>query len=383
MSLVPMIRLGDIYLGKGSLKNLKSFRAERIFIVTDKIIWELFGPKVSRYLKKKEVKVFDEVEPDPHDTTIIKGGKLAREFKPDLIVGIGGGSVMDSAKCIYFLYECEDKTLYDINPVTFFKLGMKSKLAVVPTTSGTGAEHTLAMVVTKTETGQKVALASPEVIPSIVIVDPKLAAKMPPKLTASTGIDALVHAVEAEINSLANDFTEAMNLHAIKLIFKYLPQAYANGEDDVAREKMHNAASIAGIGFGNSSCGIGHSCGHALGGAYDLQHGIAVGVMLPYILEFNKPTSAQKYEEILQSLNTPYEDPTVTLVNLIKDLLKQLNIPTALKDLIPEQKWKQNFEKLVTFAKMDVVAALNPRPTSEEDFRKIFECAYEGTSVDW
>ncbi|MHA1130224.1 MAG: iron-containing alcohol dehydrogenase [Candidatus Helarchaeota archaeon] len=378
-----MIKIPTIYYGKGSLKELKSFRAEKILVITDKIIWDLFGTKVSKYLKKKEFKIFDEIEPDPHDTTIIKGGELAREFKPDLIVGIGGGSVMDSAKCIFFLYEREDKTLYEINPVSFFKLGKKSKLVVIPTTSGTGAEHTLAMVITKAETGQKVALASFEVIPSVVILDPKLAAKMPPKLTASTGIDALVHAVEGEINSLNNDFTEAMNLHAIKLIFKYLPRAYENGEDELAREKMHNAASIAGIGFGNSSCGIAHSCGHALGGAYHLQHGVAVGIMLPYVLEFNKIVAEEKYREILQSLNVTYEDPTITLVNIIKDLLKKIDIPATLRELIPETDWKQNFEKLIEFAKTDIVAAMNPRPTTEEDFRKIFMCAYEGTSVDW
>ncbi len=378
-----MIKIPTIYFGKGSLKELKNIRAERIFIVTDKIIWELFGTKISKYFKKKEVKIFDAIEPDPKDTTIIKGGNLAREFKPDLIVGIGGGSVMDSAKCIYFLYEREDKNLYDINPVSYFKLGQKSKLVVVPTTSGTGAEHTLGMVITKTDTGQKVALASYEVIPSIAIIDPKLAMKMPPKLTASTGIDALVHAIEGEINDLNNDFTEAMNLHAIKLIFKYLPRAYKDGNDEEAREKMHNAASLAGIGFGNSSCGIAHSCGHALGGTFHLQHGIGVGVMLPYVLEFNKPKCEGKYKEILESMNITYEDPTITLVSKVKNLLREIEIPTILKKLISDADWKHNFEKLVEFAKTDIVAGMNPRPTSEEDFRKIFQYAYEGKNVDF
>jgi alcohol dehydrogenase class IV len=379
-----MIKIPTIYHGKGSLKELKSFRQQRILIVTDKIVWNLFGEKVTKYLKNKEVRVFDEVEPDPKDTTIQKGGEVAREFKPDLILGLGGGSVMDASKGIYFLYEREDKTLFDLNPVSYFKLGQKSKLAVIPTTSGTGAEHTMGIVVTKTATGQKVPLASVEVIPAFVILDPALPTGMPPKLTAATGIDALVHAIEGEINKLNNDFTEAINLHAIKLIFQYLPAAVKSGADDaVAREKMHNAGSLAGIGFGNSSCAIVHSCGHALGGVFHLEHGIAVGVMLPYVLEFNKPACEKKYGEILKALNVTTDNPTATLVKLVKDLLSEVNLPTNLKPLIEESKWTQSFEKLVQFAKTDILVGLNPRTTTEDDFRKIFQCAYEGRSVDW
>jgi alcohol dehydrogenase class IV len=379
-----MIKIPTIYHGKGCLKELRDFRQQRILIVTDTIVWKLFGEKVTKYLKNKEVKVFDEVEPDPKDTTIQKGGEIAREFKPDLIIGLGGGSAMDAAKGIYFLYEREDKTLFDLNPISYFKLGQKSKLVVIPTTSGTGAENTKGIVVTKTATGQKVPLASIEVTPTVVILDPNLPAGMPPKLTAVTGIDALVHAIEGEINKLNSDFTEAINLHAIKLIFQYLPAAVKNGADDaVAREKMHNAASLAGIGFGNSSCGIGHSCGHALGGVFHLEHGIAVGVMLPYVLEFNKPASEGKYVEILKSLNTATDNPTATLAKMVRDLLTEVGIPTNLKSLIAEPEWTKGFEKLVQFAKTDILVGLNPRTTTEDDFRKIFKCAYEGRSVDW
>jgi len=379
-----MIKIPVIYHGKGSLKELKSFREQRVLIVTDKVIWELFGEKISKYLKKKEFKVFDEIEPDPKDTTIERGGKVALEFKPDLIVGVGGGSVMDSAKAIYFLYEREDKKLYDMNPITFFKLGQKSKLVLIPTTSGTGAEHTLGVVVTNTETGQKMALACYEVIPSAVIIDPKMPMGMPPKLTAATGVDALVHAVEGVINSLNNDFTEAVNLHAIKLLFKYLPISFEDGANEEAREKVHSAGSLAGIGFGNSSCGIAHSCGHALGGVFHLQHGFGVGIILPYVLEFNKPKCENKYIDILETLNIlDSKDPTATLVTGVKELLKTINVPTNLQEIISEADWNHNFEKLIEFVMADILVALNPRMTTEEDFRKLFQCAYEGKSVDW
>lgn len=378
-----MVKIPIIYHGKGSLKELKSFKQERILIVTDKIVWELLYDKIMKQLKKKEVKVFDEVEPDPKDTTIQAGGEIAKEFGPDLIIGFGGGSAMDSAKGIFFLYEREDKQLYDINPIERFHLGKKSKLVLIPTTSGTGAEQTMGIVVTKTATGQKVVLACYEVVPSVVILDPALPMGMPPKLTAVTGIDALVHAVEGEINKLNSDFTEAMNLHAIKLIFQYLPRAFKDGSDIEAREKMHNAASLAGIGFANSSCGIAHACGHALGGVFHLEHGIAVGIMLTYILEFNKPACEQKYQAILDRLNVVSDDPTATIVKMVKDLLREVNIPTNLKELIAEPEWTESFENLVQFAKTDVLVGLNPRTTTEEDFRKIFQCAYEEQCVDW
>jgi alcohol dehydrogenase class IV len=146
---------------------------------------------------------------------------------------------------------------------------------------------------------------------------------------------------------------------------------------------MHNAASLAGIGFGNSSCGIAHSCGHALGGVFHFRHGIGVGVMLPYVLEFNKAECEEKYKDILDSLSVSYDDPTVTLVNMLKALMKKIGIATNLKEMIPEDDWKQNFEQLIEFAKTDVVAALNPRFATEDDFRNIFQCAYEGKSVYW
>ncbi|MHA1379431.1 MAG: iron-containing alcohol dehydrogenase [Candidatus Helarchaeota archaeon] len=382
------IRVPLIYYGKGSLKELKNVRQNKVFIVTDKTINELYGAKILKFLKKKETLVFDEIKPDPTDEIIIKGSKIALEFKPELIIGIGGGSVMDSAKAIFFLYEREDKTLYDMNPVNFFKLGKKSNLILIPTTSGTGAEHTGAIIVTNTENGQKVALACFELVPSAVIIDPKLTLGMPPTLTASTGIDALVHAFESLINTLSNDYTEAVNLHAIRLLFKYLPLAVDDGANDIndinVREKVHNAASLAGIGLANSAAGIGHSCGHSLGSVFHIQHGKAVGLMLPYIIEFNKPNCEKKYVEILNYLNIdPTNNPTEKLTSIIHDFLKTLNLPTTIKELVEKEEFDKNFNKLVEFAFSDVATGINPRPTTKEDFEKIFKYAYEGKKIDF
>lgn len=383
---VRTIKLPTIYYGKGSLKELRNLSQNKVLVVTDKVIKEIFGKLISKFLSKKDFIFFDEIEPDPNDITIIKGGEVAREFKPDLIIGFGGGSVMDAAKGIYFLYEREDKTLYECSLGTFHNLGQKSKLILIPTTSGTGAESTGGSVITDAETGKKGGIASLELVPEMIIIDPKLPLKMPPKLTASTGLDALVHAVEGMFSNMASDFTDALNLHAIKLIINYLPLAVGEGADDInVREKVHYAASIAGLALGHSICAIAHSCGHSLGAIYHFQHGIAVGLMLPYVIEFNKPTSAKKYEDILNNINVSVnDDATKTLANLIRDFLKKVNVPITLKELgISKKEWDQNLEKLVSFANTDFTKLINPRTTSEEDFRKIFEYAYEGKPIDF
>lgn len=379
------IRIPVIYHKRGSLKELKSLEGERILIVTDKAVWDLFGEKVVKYFKKREVTVYDAVEPDPKDTIVLRGADVAKQFKPDLIIGIGGGSVLDSAKVIYFLYERGDKTIYQIDPITNFKLGAKAKLVLVPTTSGTGAEMTAGAVVTNTSTGQKVTLLSFEIIPSMVILDPQLPSGMPDQLTASTGMDAVVHAIEGAISKIRNDFTDAMNLHAIRLLFEYLPKVLGEGASDIeVREKVHNAASIAGIGFGFSGVGIGHSTGHALGAVHHLQHGLAVGVMLPYVLEFNKPECEDRYKLILQTLNVRETDnPSETLVGLVKTLLQSVRLPTCLKELIPENDWTRHLAQLTDFAQKDILTAINPRVTSQDDLREIFQCAYHGKKVDW
>jgi len=378
------IKIPTIYYGKGSLKQLKYFKQKRILIVTDNIINKLYGDKIKRILKNKERLFFTEVLPDPLDKIIIKGGNVAKQFSPDLIVGIGGGSVMDTAKGIFFLYERPDKSLYDINPINYFKLGRKSKLILIPTTSGTGAEHTGAIIVTKSEGNQKTGLICFELVPSAVILDPKLPLNMPPKLTASTGIDALVHAIESFINKMNSDFTAPFNLNSIKTLFKYLPDAVKNGNNDFVREKVHYAASMAGIALANSAAGLAHSCGHSLGSVFHTQHGIAVGLMLPYIIEFNKSHCNNKYKTILETLNVNYDDPASKLSSIIKNLLKEIGLPLTIKELeISKNDFKSNFEKLTEYAYNDLATGLNPRPTTEDDVKKIFHHAYNGKTIDF
>nr|MDO8079489.1 iron-containing alcohol dehydrogenase [Candidatus Freyarchaeota archaeon] len=380
------IKIPVIYHGVGALDQLKNFKENRILIVTDKTISKLYGAQLLSYFEKKEVKIFDEVEPDPKDTAVIKGGDVARKFKPELIIGIGGGSAMDAAKAAYFLYGQQSLKLYDMNVMIEYNLKEKSKLVLIPTTSGTGSEHTPGLVVTNTQTGQKVSLASFELIPSAVILDPTLALRMPQKLTVATGLDALTQAIESATSKMVSDFTQALNLYAIKTLFEYLPKAAGEDAGDIkVRAKVHNAASMAGIAFGNSGLGLAHSCGHALGGAFHIPHGITVGVMLPYVIEFNKPECKDKYVEILECLNiTGVKDPTAKLSSMVKDILKKLKTPLSIKELsVSENDWKQNFEKLVNWTKGDIITMINPRMASEEHIKKIFQYAYEGRVIDF
>jgi hypothetical protein len=209
---------------------------------------------------------------------------------------------------------------------------------------------------------------------------------MPQKLTVATGLDALTQAIESATIKTGSDFTQALNLYAIKTLFEYLPKAAGEGADDIrVRAKVHNAASMAGVAFGNTGLGLAHSCGHALGGAFHIQHGIAVSVMLPYVIEFNKPECMDKYVEILECLNiTGVKDPTAKLSSVVKDILRKLKTPVSIKELsVSAEEWKANFEKLVNWAKGDIYTMLNPRMTSEEHIKKIFQYAYEGKKIDF
>ncbi|MFX0017886.1 MAG: iron-containing alcohol dehydrogenase [Candidatus Hermodarchaeota archaeon] len=380
------IRIPTIFHGENSLRELKKVTETKILIITDRVVKNLFGEQITRFLKKKEIVFFDEVEPDPKDKVILKGKDLVLDFKPDLIIGFGGGSVLDVAKMMYFLYESERNSIYECNPITTYNLGQKSRLILIPTTSGTGAEHTPAAIITNSETGQKIPIASQEIIPHSVILDPKLSLKMPKNLTASTGMDALVHAIEGMTSRLRSDFSDAVNLHAIRLIAEYLPIILENNDNNIKiREKLHNAASLAGIGMANSSCGLAHACGHALGAIYHIPHGITVGIMLPYTIEFNKDKCTESYIEILKTINIlEIKNPTVMLANFLRDFLHNIEIPSSLKEIInDENEWKKNLEKLTLLAKRDILTPFNPRGLDENDFKKIFEYAYVGKPIDF
>lgn len=379
-----------IAFGKDALEALKDLEGKKAYIVTDKAIKNLgYVDLVSKYLRETgfEVEVFDEVKPEPSVEDVTEGAKTLAKFAPDWIIGLGGGSCMDAAKAMWVLYERPDIKLADISPLVKLGLRKKARLICIPTTSGTGSEASWATVITDEKEHFKMELASRELFPDISIVDPKLTASMPKKLRAYTAIDALINAIEAYVSQWKNDFSDALAIKAAQLIFKYLPRAYENIEDNEAREKMHNAATMAGMAFSNSQAGISHSLGHAFGAVFKIPHGLATGVFLPYSIEFNAKEAAERYGELAEAIGIKAESTKEALDKLlaaIKDLMKKVELPLSIKEMgIKWEDYQNRLDELVIKAEMSTCNFVNPRVPTSEELRKLFIYAFEGRSVDF
>jgi len=383
----------EIIFGPGALDYLEEVQGQRAFLVTDANIEALgFVDLVRQRLEKAglECQVWAEVEPDPALQTVQRGAAAALAFEPDWIIGLGGGSCMDAAKGIWVLYERPDLTPDGINPIERLGLRQKARLIAIPTTSGTGAEATWAIVLTDTAEQRKLGLGSRENLPDMAIVDPLFTANLPPRLTADTGLDALAHAIEGYTNSWANDFCDGPCLKATELVFKYLRRAYTDGSDAEAREKMHNAATLAGMGFGNSMVALAHSMGHALGGIFHTPHGRAVALFLPYSIEFiaRGPTMIPtRYGEIAHFLGLPAETEeqgAASLVAVIRDLMRQVEQPLTLQELgVGREELEANMETLATNAELDVYTITSLRVPTHDEIIRLYHCAYEGKAVDF
>jgi len=380
----------EVVYGEDALSHLERLEGRRALIVTDQTIVELgLADPVREGLENAgmEVQVFDQVEPDPSVDTVKKGAALAVEYQPDWIVGLGGGSAMDAAKAIRILYERPDLEPAEINPLDTLGLTGKARLATIPTTSGTGAEVGWASVITDPEEKRKLIVGTRESWPDVAIVDPALAAGMPPWLTADTGLDVLVHAVEVYTGSWHNDFVDGPALISIQRVFQYLPRAYDDGSDAEAREKMHIAATLAGLGLGNANVGLAHAMAHSVGGLFHPPHGCTTGLLLPYTIEFVAQQETERYADIARFIGLQAEDEaelTTQLVGRIRCLLEHLNRPLNLEALgIPRAAFEENLDGLVTNAEADVTLFTCPRYPSSDELRRLFVYAYEGRHVDF
>jgi len=379
-----------IAFGEDSLEALKELEGKRAYIVTDKVIRSLgYVDIVLKYLNEAgfDVEVFDEVKPEPSIEDIIAGAERLSNFSPDWIIGLGGGSCMDAAKAMWVLYERPDINLADISPLLKLGLRKKARLVCIPTTSGTGSEASWVMVITDERQHFKMELASRELYPDISIVDPKLTLSMPKKLAAYTAIDALINAVEAYVSQWKNDFSDALAIKAAQLIFKYFLRVYENREDEEAREKMHNAATMAGLAYSNSQVGVAHSLGHAFGAIFKIPHGLATGVFLPYSIEFNAKEAAERYWELAEAIGIKAEsaeEAVVKFVAAVKDLMKKVELPLSIKEMgIKWEDYLSKLDDLVMKAEMSTCNFVNPRVPTSEDLRRLFIYAFEGRSVDF
>ncbi|MDO8945373.1 MAG: iron-containing alcohol dehydrogenase, partial [Desulfobacterales bacterium] len=279
----------QIVFGEQSLSYLERLTGERAAIITDanlvrlgmhRRILEALAPTGMQTL------VIDGVEPDPSLETVRAGAAELCRFAPQWIIALGGGSVMDAAKAMWILYERPDIAPEAINPIEPLGLRARARLVAIPTTTGTGSEATWAIVLTDHAERRKLGLGSREALPDIAILDPAIVADLPPRLTADTGLDALTHAVEGFTSTFHNDFTDGLCLQAARLVFDYLPACCRAGADLEARGHLQNAATIAGLGFGNSMAALAHGMGHSLGAAFHTPHGRAVALFLPYTIEY-------------------------------------------------------------------------------------------------
>ena len=379
-----------VVFGEDALSHLEQLTGRLAFIVTDGNLDKLgLLQLVQNRLKNAGIPtvVFEQIEPEPSLQTVKLCAAQMLQHQPDWIIGLGGGSCLDAAKAAWLLYERPDVDPASINPFDQFGLRAKAKLITIPTTSGTGSEATWYVVLTDTEEHRKLGMGSRELLPDLTIVDPTLVMSLPPALTADTGLDALTHAIEGYCSTWHNDFSDGLCLQAAKLIFEYLPRAYQNGADAEAREHLHNAATIAGLGFGNSQATLAHAMGHALGALFHVPHGRAVSLFLPYTIEFTANAGGSRYFEIARMLGLSAADDRSGAVNLVaalRDLQRTIHQSTSLRELgIDREAYMLALDDLVAKAETDTQLVTSPRLPETAELRRLFECAYDGASVDF
>ena len=401
-----------IYHEMGSVQYLQKLPdVNRVMIVTDKTMEKLgYIEKVKYHLRKRKspvmIEVLSNVEPDPSIETVINGAEEMIKFKPDTIIALGGGSPIDAAKGMWLFYENPQVKFEDLKLkfmdmrkriYKFPKLGRLAKLVAIPTTSGTGSEVTSFAVITNKENNIKYPLADYELTPDVAIIDSQFVRSLPREVIADTGLDVLTHGIEAYVSVMATDYTDALALKAIEMVFEYLPKSYKNDDSPEcmeAREKMHNASCMAGMAFANAFLGINHSLAHKLGSHFNIPHGRANAILLPHIIEYNsqiptKITAFSKYKnfvadkkysqisKVLGLKSNNVEEGVKSLISAIENLMRELNEPTSIaKCGIDKEKYFDLLEQLSLEAFDDQCTSTNPRQPMISEIKAIYEKIY-------
>ena len=337
---------------------------------------------------------------------------IIRPYEPDVIISLGGGSPMDAAKIMWLMYEQPDTVFEDISMrfmdirkriVRIPELGKKATMVAIPTTSGTGSEVTPFAIITDDETHVKYAIADYALTPNMAIIDPNFVDGMPKGLTAASGIDALVHSIEAYVSAMATNFTNSNALEATKLIFRYLERSWNEGANDpVAREKMHYAATIAGMAFANSFLGLCHSMAHKLGAMFNVPHGVANALLIRQIIKYNAidcpkkqatfpqykfPNAKAKYGQIADNLGLggkSDDEKVELLISSVDSLMKNLNLPNSIKDFgVTEEQFYAKLDEMVELAFDDQCTGANPVYPIMSDMKQIYIDAFEGVVRDY
>ncbi|GEP64335.1 aldehyde-alcohol dehydrogenase [Clostridium beijerinckii] len=392
-----------------ALEELNAMKKKRAFIVTDRVLFDLgYTHKITDILSENhiEYKIFSDVEPDPTLKAANLGADAMRDFNPDVIIAIGGGSPMDAAKIMWVMYEHPDVRFEDLamrfmdirkRVYEFPPMGEKAILVAIPTSAGTGSEVTPFAVITDQQTGVKYPLADYALTPNMAIIDAELMMSMPKGLTAASGIDALVHAIEAYVSVLASEYTNGLALEAIRLTFKYLPDAYNGGTTNIkAREKMAHASSVAGMAFANAFLGICHSMAHKLGAFHHVPHGIANALLIDEAIRFNAtdaprkqaafpqykyPNAGWRYARIADYLNlggNTEEEKVELLIKAIDDLKAKVGIPKSIKEFgVSEEKFYASMDEMVEQAFDDQCTGANPRYPLMSEIKEMYIKSYD------
>ncbi|AGK96376.1 bifunctional acetaldehyde-CoA/alcohol dehydrogenase [Clostridium pasteurianum] len=397
-----------------ALRELKDLNKKRAFIVTDKVLYDLgYIDSITKVLEEIGVdfKVFTEVEPDPTLATARKGAEEMMDFKPDTIISLGGGSAMDAAKIMWVLYEHPEVRFEDLamrfmdirkRIYNFPKMGEKAMMIAVATSAGTGSEVTPFAVITDEKTGVKYPLADYELTPDMAIVDAELMMNMPKGLTAASGIDALIHGIEAYTSVLASEYTNGLALEAIRLIFKYLPKAYSEGTtNEKAREKMAHASTMAGMAFANAFLGVCHSMAHKLGAEHHIAHGTANALLIEEVIRFNSadnpvkqasypqykyPNAKWRYGKIADYLGlggSTDEEKVELLIKAIHELKEKINLPMTIKEAgVSDKKFYATLDKMCELAFDDQCIGANPRYPLISEIKQMFINAFDKAEID-
>ncbi|MDR1086251.1 MAG: iron-containing alcohol dehydrogenase [Deltaproteobacteria bacterium] len=380
----------DVYFGPGAIENLKNLKGKKAVVCIGGSSLKKSGAldRILGYLAeaKIETKIIDGIEADPSLETVYAGAKVMHDFGPDWIVAVGGGSAIDAAKCMWVFYENPDiKFEALLAPHGFPPLRKKARLAAVSTTSGTGTEVTAASVITDHKIKVKHPLIDYQLTPDVAIVDPELTYSLPPAVVASTGMDALTHAMEAYVAKAHNPFSDAPGLMAIELIFANLEKSY-NGDLE-GRKNIHYAQTLAGISFNSAFLGIVHSIAHTFGAYFKVPHGFGNALALANSIQYNArhAESLIRFADMARFLGLPGRDNNILVDNLVgavRDLNRRVGIPPSYKAYgVPEAEFRQHVSTMAQKALGDICTAFNPREIDAVNMEKVYWCAYEGTNV--